>query len=54
MSLLERMYIRPKTESCATIVDWNRRHGRPDNASILMRYDQVRFEAMIERALAAR
>ena len=38
----------------ATIVDWNRRHGRPDNAAILMRYDQARFEGLIERALAAR
>lgn len=38
----------------ATIVDWNRRHGRRDNANILMRYDQARFEALIERALAAR
>ena len=37
----------------ATIVDWNRRHGRPDNAAILMRYDQARFEGLIERALAA-
>ena len=34
-------------------VDWNRRHGRPDNAAILMRYDQARFEGLIERALAA-
>lgn len=38
----------------ATIVDWNRRHGRPDNATILMRYDQARFEGQVERALAAR
>ena len=38
----------------ATIVDWNRRHGRPDNAAILMRYDQARFEGLLERALAAR
>jgi len=37
----------------ATIVDWNRRHGRPDNAAILMRYDQARFEGLLERALAA-
>lgn len=37
----------------ATIVDWNRRHGRRDNATILMRYDQARFEGQIERALAA-
>jgi purine nucleosidase len=38
----------------ATIVDWNRRHGRPDNASILMGYDRTRFEWLIERALAAK
>ena len=37
----------------ATIVDWNRRHGRPDNARILMRYDQARFERSIESALSA-
>lgn len=37
----------------ATIVDWNRQHGRPDNARILMRYDQARFERLIEEALAA-
>jgi purine nucleosidase len=37
----------------ATIVDWNRQHGRPDNAHILMRYDQARFEGLLQRALAA-
>ena len=37
----------------ATIVDWNRQDGGADNVAILMRYDQARFEAMIERALAA-
>lgn len=37
----------------ATVVDWNRQHGRPDNASVLLRYDQGRFEALIEAALAA-
>ncbi len=37
----------------ATIVDWNRQTGAADNVAILMRYDQGRFEAMIERALAA-
>ena len=36
-----------------TVVDWNRQHGRPDNAAILMRYDQARFEGLVERALAA-
>lgn len=37
----------------ATIVDWNRQTGAPDNVAILMRYDQTRFEAMIQAALAA-
>ncbi len=37
----------------ATIIDWNRQHGQPDNVRILMRYDQARFEGLIERALAA-
>lgn len=37
----------------ATVVDWLRQGGRPDNAAILMRYDQARFEAMIRRALAS-
>ncbi len=38
----------------ATLVDWNRMQGRPDNAAILMRYDQGRFERMVREALAAR
>ena len=38
----------------ATIVDWNRQHGRPDNAALLMRYDQARFEGLLAQALAAR
>ena len=37
----------------ANIVDWNRQTGAADNVAILMHYDQGRFEAMIERALAA-
>ncbi|MEO6518822.1 MAG: nucleoside hydrolase [Pseudoxanthomonas sp.] len=37
----------------ATIVDWNRQHGLPDNARMLVRYDQARFEALIQSALAA-
>jgi purine nucleosidase len=36
----------------ATIVDWRREEGRPDNVAILQRYDQARFEAMLEAALA--
>ncbi len=35
----------------ATVVDWNRRSGRPDNAEILMAYDQAAFEALIRKAL---
>ena len=37
----------------ATVVDWQRRGGRPDNARILQRYDQARFEGMIRAALGA-
>ncbi|MEO6263504.1 MAG: nucleoside hydrolase [Luteimonas sp.] len=37
----------------ATVVDWLRHDGRPDNVAILVRYDQGRFEAMIRGALAA-
>jgi purine nucleosidase len=37
----------------ATVVDWNRQHGRPDNARLLLAYDQARFEALVEAALAA-
>lgn len=37
----------------ATVVDWERRSGRGDNAAIVMRYDQGRFEAMVREALAA-
>jgi purine nucleosidase len=37
----------------ATIVDWRREEGRPDNVAILRRYDQVAFEARLASALAA-
>jgi len=37
----------------ATIVDWRREEGRPDNAAILRRYEQARFEALLQAALAA-
>jgi purine nucleosidase len=37
----------------ATVVDWRREEGRPDNVAILQRYDRARFEAMLEAALAA-
>lgn len=37
----------------ATVVDWQRQEGGADNATILVRYDQGRFEAMIRAALAA-
>ena len=37
----------------ATVVDWNRRSGRPDNAEILIAYDQAAFEALIRKALRA-
>lgn len=37
----------------ATVVDWNRQTGEPDNAVVVMRYEQRRFERLIEAALAA-
>ena len=37
----------------ATVVDWLRQGGRPDNAGILVRFDQPRFEALIRQALSA-
>lgn len=37
----------------STVVDWQRQHGGADNAAILMRYEQRRFEQLIEAALAA-
>ena len=36
----------------ATVVDWNRQHGRADNARILVRYDQSHFERLIRESLA--
>lgn len=36
-----------------TLVDWNRQTGAADNARILLRYDQARFEARVQAALAA-
>ena len=35
----------------ATIVDWNRQTGQPDNTQLLMAYDQGRFEAQVRAAL---
>jgi purine nucleosidase len=37
----------------ATIVDWRREGGGRDNVRILQRYDQARFEGLVEAALAA-
>ncbi|AWV08379.1 nucleoside hydrolase [Marilutibacter maris] len=37
----------------ATVVDWRRQGGRPDNVRILLKYDQARFEAMIRGAIGA-
>jgi purine nucleosidase len=37
----------------ATVVDWRREGGRPDNVRILMRYDQARFEGLIRAAVGA-
>ena len=38
----------------ATIVDWNRQTGQPDNTQLLMAYDQGRFEAQVRAALGVR
>jgi purine nucleosidase len=38
----------------ATVVDWLRRGGRPEQARIVQRYDQARFEALVRRALGVR
>lgn len=38
----------------ASIIDWRREGGQPDNVRILLRYEQARFEALVEAALAAR
>ena len=38
----------------ASVVDWRREGGQPDKANILLRYDQARFEGLIQAALAAR
>ena len=37
----------------ASVVDWRREGGGPDQANILLRYDQARFEDLIRAALAA-
>lgn len=37
----------------ATVVDWRRQEGRADKVAILMKYDQKRFESLIQAALAA-
>ena len=37
----------------ATVVDWRRQGGRPDNVRILMGYDQAAFEALVRGAVAA-
>lgn len=38
----------------ATVVDWQRRSGAADNARIAMRFDQSRFESLVEAGLAER
>ena len=37
----------------ATVVDWNRQTGAPDNTTLLVGYDQARFEVQVQRALGA-
>jgi len=36
----------------ASVVDWNRQTGKPDNATLLIKYDQQRFEQQIQKALS--
>ncbi|MBJ6981467.1 nucleoside hydrolase [Luteimonas sp. MC1572] len=36
-----------------TVVDWQRQLGRPDQARILLRYDQLMFEGLVRGALGA-
>ncbi len=35
----------------ATVVDWNRQTGATDNTTLLIGYDQARFERQVQRAL---
>lgn len=35
----------------ATVVDWNRQTGAPDNTTLLIGYDRERFERQVQRAL---
>ena len=35
----------------ATVVDWNRQTGAADNTTLLIGYDQARFEQQVRRAL---
>ena len=37
----------------ATVVDWQRRSGRPDNARIVMEVDQAAFGQRVREALGA-
>lgn len=37
----------------ATVVDWERRSGRADNARIALAVDQLRFESLVRSALGA-
>ncbi|MET0548609.1 MAG: nucleoside hydrolase [Xanthomonas sp.] len=37
----------------ATLVDWNRQLGLPDNVTMLIRYDQARFLALARTAVGA-
>ena len=36
-----------------TVVEWAGRSGQPANARILLRYDQTRFESLVQRAVGA-
>src|SRR5690606_12006494 len=37
----------------ATVVDWSRQTGHSENARLLISYDRMRFEKLVQEALAA-
>jgi len=45
------MALAPGPTRGMSVVDWNRQGGRADNARILRRFDQARFEQWVMRAL---
>ncbi len=52
--LAENVELEGRLTRGTTVVDWLRQAGGPDNARILMAYDEKRFQTLIRAALAAR